>query len=116
MTNAAGCVSPLRSVSELLDVDRNIQLGSAYLRHVLDGNDGHYILATASYNAGPARVRQWLPAQPLPADIWVDNVPFGETRNYIQQVMTYTTIFTQRLGRDVLALRKRMQDIGAESE
>lgn len=108
--------APLRSVSELLDVDRNIQLGSAYLRHVLDGNGGDYVLATASYNAGPARVRQWLPAQPLPADIWVDNVPFGETRNYIQQVMTYTTIFTQRLGRDVLALRKRMQDIGAESE
>jgi soluble lytic murein transglycosylase len=50
----------------------------------------------------------------MPADIWVENVPFTETRNYIQQVMAYTTIFYQRLSREIIPLKKRMQDIGPE--
>lgn len=105
--------APLQDLSELMDADRNIQIGSAYLRQVLDENDGHEILATASYNAGPGRVRQWLPAASMPADIWVDNVPFNETRNYIQQVMAFTTIFSQRLGLPITSLKKRMPDIGS---
>lgn len=109
--------TPLRSVNELLNVDKNIRLGSAYLRRVLDANNGDQVLATASYNAGPARVRQWLPSDgALPADVWVDNVPFGETRNYIQQVMAYTVIFRQRLGLDITPLHQRMQDIGPPPE
>jgi len=106
--------TPLRGTSELLDADKNIQLGSAYLRQVLDENSSDVIRATASYNAGPQRVKQWLPSASMPADIWVENVPFTETRNYIQQVMTYATIFYQRLGREIVPLKKRMQDISPE--
>jgi soluble lytic murein transglycosylase len=106
--------TPLRATNELLDADKNIQLGSAYLHQVLDENNGDVVRATASYNAGPQRVKQWLPAASMPADIWVENVPFTETRNYIQQVMAYTTIFYQRLSREIIPLKKRMQDIGPE--
>lgn len=109
--------SPLRDISELLNVDKNIQLGSAYLRQVLDINSGHQVLATASYNAGPGRVKQWLPIyENTPADVWVENVPFTETRNYIQQVMAFTTIFSHQLGRDIVPLSKRMPDINPSEE
>lgn len=87
----------LRSKYELLDADKNIKLGSAYLRRMLDENNGHQILATASYNAGPHRVKAWMPDQEFPADIWVEMIPFDETREYVRRVMSYTTIFDQRL-------------------
>ncbi|MEO5703231.1 MAG: transglycosylase SLT domain-containing protein [Gammaproteobacteria bacterium] len=109
--------SPLRDISELLNVDKNIQLGAAYLRQVLNTNNGHEMLATASYNAGPSRVRQWLPIyDKMPADVWVENVPFTETRNYIQQVMAFTTIFSHQLGRDIVSLSKRMPDVNPVDE
>lgn len=103
---------PIRHVKELFDVDKNIELGAAYLRHVLDKNEQHQALATASYNAGPQRARQWRPEQQqLPSDIWVENIPFTETRNYVQQVMAYTAIFTSRMEQEMVPLRVRMPDI-----
>jgi soluble lytic murein transglycosylase len=109
--------SPLRDLGELLNADKNIQLGSAYLRQVLNTNNGNEMLATASYNAGPGRVRQWLPIyDKMPADVWVENVPFTETRNYIQQVMAFTTIFSHQLGREIIPLNKRMRDVSAPEE
>jgi soluble lytic murein transglycosylase len=108
---AKGIKVRLKNTGQILDTDKNIRLGTAYLREVLDENNGHQALATASYNAGPHRVRQWLPAATLPADIWVETIPFTETRNYVQQVMAFTTIFSQRLGREIVPLRARMPDV-----
>ncbi len=104
--------NPIRHVKELFDADKNIELGVAYLRHVLDKNEQHHPLATASYNAGPQRARQWLPKQQdLPSDVWVENIPFTETRNYVQQVMAYTAIYTNRMEREMTPLRVRMPDV-----
>ncbi|MDP1708538.1 MAG: transglycosylase SLT domain-containing protein [Gammaproteobacteria bacterium] len=108
--------SPLRHINDLLEIDKNIQVGSAYLRHVLDKNNDHQALATASYNAGPSRIRQWLPDSTQKADIWVENIPFTETRNYVQQVMAYSAIFGHRLGRAIVPLRERMPDVPAYGE
>lgn len=106
---------PIRHARELFGVDKNIELGSAYLKHVLDQNEQHQALATSSYNAGPQRTRQWLPEQQgLPSDIWVENIPFTETRNYVQQVMAYTIIFNSRLRREMVPLRVRMPDVEPE--
>lgn len=107
---------PIRHIKELFDVDKNIELGTAYLRHVLDENEQHQVLATASYNAGPQRARQWRPEErELPSDIWVENIPFTETRNYVQQVMAFTTIFHSRLGHEMVPLRVRMPDVAPQS-
>jgi soluble lytic murein transglycosylase len=76
----------------------NITLGSAYLREVLDRLYRNRVLATAAYNAGPRKVRQWLPQQPMAADLWVELVPYTETRRYLQRVLTYTAIYQARLG------------------
>ena len=98
---------------ELLQPDTNIRLGTAYLRQVLDQLQQHPVLATAAYNAGPYRVRGWLPSQAMPADIWVEMIPFKETRNYLRRVLAYTVIYEQRLGLKPKRLEERMFSIVA---
>jgi soluble lytic murein transglycosylase len=106
----------LKDSSDVLAPDTNIRLGTAYLRKVLDGLGGHQVLATAAYNAGPQRVRRWLPRHgKLAADEWVERVPFAETRSYIKQVMAYTAIYGQRLGLKGTPLKLRMSDVSAGS-
>ena len=88
----------LSSPYQLLVADRNISFGSKYLRVVRDKFYGHPVLATAAYNAGYNRVKRWLPKkQTLPADIWIETIPFDETRDYLERVMAYTTIYEWRL-------------------
>ena len=105
----------LRSSRELLDVKKNIRLGAAYLRRLLDRTKGHSALATASYNAGPHRVKGWMPEQSMPADLWVESIPFNETRKYVHRVMAYTVIYDYRLGGNATQMRKRMPIIQPRS-
>lgn len=81
----------------LTEPDTNIELGTGYLRHVLDTFDDHVVLATASYNAGPSRVKRWLPEADMPADLWIDTIPYSETRRYVQAVLAYTAIYQYHL-------------------
>lgn len=99
----------------LLQPDMNIRLGTAYLRQVLNELGQHTILATAAYNAGPHRVKSWLPEQDTPADLWVETVPFKETRTYLRRVMAYTVIYEQRLGLKPMRLQQRMPPVRALS-
>ncbi len=93
----------------ILNVENNVKLGTSYLRTVLDINNGHQALATASYNAGPNRVREWLPERrALDADVWVDTVPYNETRNYVKNVMAFTTVYAYRLETVLRRLAERM--------
>ncbi len=88
--------------SDLFRAEHNITLGSSYLKHLLDDFEGNRILATAAYNAGPHRVRKWLKNQTesLPHDIWIETLPFHETRNYVQNVLAFSVIYGHRLGID----------------
>lgn len=92
----------------LLQPERNIRYGTTYLRRQLDDLQNHPALATAAYNAGQHRVKGWLPATALPADIWVETIPFNETRNYVEKVLAYTTIYEARLGRTPMRLSARL--------
>lgn len=85
--------------NELLDADSNIQLGTRYLKKLLDRNSGNQILATAAYNAGPYRVKSWLKnLKAIPADIWIETIPFKETRNYVKSVLAYQEIYQHEPG------------------
>jgi soluble lytic murein transglycosylase len=99
------------SRASLYDPAVNIDLGTTYLRHVLDRLGDHPVLATAAYNAGPHRVKGWLPERRVDADVWVELVPFKETRGYLRRVMYYTVIYESRLGREPGSLLARMQPI-----
>jgi soluble lytic murein transglycosylase len=101
----------LPSNSAILNPENNVKLGTSYLRTVLDVNGGHQVLATAAYNAGPNRVREWLPSQSLDADVWVDTVPYNETRNYVKNVMAFTTVYAYRLETALRRLAERMPPV-----
>ncbi len=99
--------------SDILEVDNNIRLGTQYFKTVLEQFDKNVSLAAAAYNAGPRNVRKWLPdEQPMAADLWVETVPFKETRNYVQAVLAYATIFDKHLGQQV-QISSRMADVKA---
>lgn len=85
----------------LLDPGRNLRYGSAYLRGLLDRFDQRFALAVAAYNAGPHRVERWLPAGGMPADLWVETIPFSETRQYVAAVLSYAVVYQSRLGQPV---------------
>lgn len=85
------------SKSDLKSPRLNIQLGSAYLKSMLDDFDGSYVKATAGYNAGPSRSVKWTPKKAIQADQWVESIPFTETRKYVRAVMAYTTIYDHKL-------------------
>ena len=90
---------PQPSLRDLIDADTNLELGVHYLNSSSRRFDGHAVVATAAYNAGPTRVSRWLPRDmAMPADMWVDAMPFSETRRYVRRVMTATAIYEQRLG------------------
>ena len=97
--------------SEILRPSLNIALGSAYLKQLKQRLDGNPVLATAAYNAGPHRVSKWLPANDLSADIWVELVPYTETRRYLKRVLSYMVIYDKRLGREPKRLKERMKPI-----
>lgn len=99
---------PLKQLDELYHPERNIELGSAYLKRMLDENQRNPVLATAAYNAGPHRVRNWLPSEPLDAAIWAENIPYNETRHYVQTVMSYAAIFDSQRNQPVKPLSERM--------
>jgi soluble lytic murein transglycosylase len=83
----------------LYNAENNIQLGTKYLRKLLDKNKGNQVLATASYNAGPYRVKKWLKnSKVMPADIWIETIPFKETRNYVKSVLAYQEIYQHKPG------------------
>jgi soluble lytic murein transglycosylase len=98
---------------ELYEADLNIGLGTAYLRMVLDQLGDHTVLATAAYNAGPHRVRSWLPDQAQEADVWIELVPFRETRGYLTRVLAYQVIYEHRLGRDMTRLSDRLRPVSS---
>jgi peptidoglycan lytic transglycosylase len=103
---------PYAGTGTLLDADRNIQLGTSYLRQMMDRFDGNPVLATAAYNAGPQRVEHWLPeGGSKEAVIWIAAIPYTETRNYVQRVFAYAAIYDWRMQRPITPLKKRMPPV-----
>ena len=90
---------PLARPTDVLQPERNIALGAAYLSQLNKQFEGNRVLASAAYNAGPGRVRQWTrDVNNLPSDVWVEAIPFDETRQYVQSVLSYAVIYGEKLG------------------
>lgn len=88
----------LENEASILIPDINIQLGTGYLRYLMDRFDNNKILVTAAYNAGPSRSIRWRREFGCqPTDIFVELIPFRQTRDYVQNIMAYMPIFEYRL-------------------
>lgn len=98
--------------SSLFNPNLNIQYGSFYYKKLLTEFDQQPILATAAYNAGPKKVKRWLPKnQALPGDIWIELIPYKETRDYVSSVLQYSLIYQARLQRDSLKLSHLIRQV-----
>ena len=74
--------------------------------------DGSHVLATSAYNAGPHRVDRWLPeSNVVDARVWIENIPFNETRKYVRRVMAAETIFHWRMTGEMRRLSDRLPQV-----
>jgi len=96
------------SWARLHEPDLNAALGTYYLKHVLNQFDGSPVLAAAAYNAGPTRARLWRGTAPVEGAIFVETIPFGETRDYVKKVMTNTVYYAAVLGIEPISLKARL--------
>ncbi|HTQ77098.1 MAG TPA: transglycosylase SLT domain-containing protein [Burkholderiales bacterium] len=99
-------------ISRVADVETNIALGTNYLRHVLD-DLGHPVLAATGYNAGPRRAERWRDAAPLEGAIYVESIPFNETRDYVKKVMANTMFYSQLVEGRPASLKEWLGEIPA---
>jgi soluble lytic murein transglycosylase len=110
-------VAPKQSI---YNEQKNVTLGTFHILHLLKKHEGSLILAMGNYNAGPVAIGNWLELFGNPhnttSDIidWLENIPFGETRNYIQRVMenfmVYNFLFTGNTQTDLVALLTHRQE------
>lgn len=104
---------PWRGTASLLEPATNITLGTAYLAEMAARFDGSPWLAAAAYNAGPGKVDAWLGARAaLPPDVFIDTIPYHETRAYVRRVLAFTVIHDWRLHDAARPLSTRMPPAG----
>jgi len=94
--------------NEMQDPGRNIQFGAYYLRHVQDTLDGSPVLATAAYNAGPGRAQRWRDTREMEAAVYIESIPFAETRDYVKKVMSNAMYYAARFGQPSVLLKDRL--------
>lgn len=104
-----------RGGAQTVNVETNLNLGTWYLKHVLDTLDNHPVLASAAYNAGPGRARAWRAAEPMDAAIYAESIPFNETRDYVKKVMSNANYYSQQFGQTLLSLKERIGVIAPRS-
>ncbi len=94
--------------SMVTDIDVNIRLGTYYLRYVYDLLDGSPVLASAAYNAGPGRARQWRATTPMEGAIYAESIPINETRDYVKKVLVNATYYAAQLKSQMRSLKDRL--------
>ena len=102
-------------VDDMRSPATNIKFGTYYLRHVQDRLDGSPVLATAAYNAGPGRAQRWRSAAPMEAAVYIESIPFTETRDYVRKVMSNAMYYARRFGQPSVLLKDRLGVIPART-
>lgn len=95
--------------------EANVNFGTFYLKHILTQLDGSPVLASAAYNAGPRRAQDWRAGRPLEAAVYIDTIPFAETRDYVRKVMANATQYARVFGRLQDSLKARIGVVPARS-
>jgi soluble lytic murein transglycosylase len=98
--------------ARIAQVDLNTQFGAYYFRYWHERLDRMPALAAAAYNAGPSRAQAWRPlAAPLEGAIWVETIPFNETRDYVKKVLANAMLYANALNRPYVPLSTRLGTI-----
>lgn len=95
--------------SHLLKAASNVPIGTEYLRKMYDRFNKNIIVATAAYNAGPNAVARWLPEQGcIDPEIWIEQIPYRETRRYVRRILYFASIYDWRLEQEIKPVKQRM--------
>lgn len=94
--------------SELYTIDGNIRMGTWYMANARRNLQNNEVMATAGYNAGPGRARNWQASTPLEGAIYAETIPFNETRDYVKKVMTNATYYASLFNQPQTSLKQRM--------
>jgi soluble lytic murein transglycosylase-like protein len=106
VANKLGLKSYRKSLIQQLDT--NLRLGTYYMKSVLSQFDDSPVLASAAYNAGPRRARQWRGDRPMEGAIYAETIPFEETRDYVKKVMSNTMYYAIQFNAPSRTLKKRL--------
>ncbi len=98
------------------DLSINVGIGTYYMRYTLELLNGQPVLATAAYNAGPSRAKRWQASEPLESAIYIETIPFAETRTYVQKVMANAQMYAPRLGKQPMRLKSRLGIVSGTSQ
>lgn len=96
------------SSSELYTMDGNIRMGTWYMADAKRRLQNNEVMATAGYNAGPGRARNWQASSPLEGAIYAETIPLTETRDYVKKVMTNATYYASLFNEPQTSLKQRM--------
>lgn len=94
------------------ELGTNLKLGTYYLKTVASQFDNNPVLASAAYNAGPNRAQQWCGDTALEGAIFIETIPFDETRDYVKKVMSNTVYYSRLFGQPPASLKQRLGVIG----
>ena len=97
-----------KTVNKVGQPETNIRFGTWYLKKLYTGLDQSAVLATAAYNAGPGRARKWQSNSALEGAIYVETIPFLETRQYVKKVLANAMFYAERLGGPQTSLKDRL--------
>jgi soluble lytic murein transglycosylase len=103
---------PQPPANGLFDPSVAITLGAVHLRELLDRYSGQLELSLAAYNAGVSPVARWQPPGPMDADIWIENIPYNETRGYVQHILEHIVAFAWVRGAELPQLSALMHPVG----
>lgn len=92
-------------------LDVNLSLGTYYLKHVLTALGNQPVPASAAYNAGPGRARQWRDDKPMEGAIYAETIPFSETREYVKKVMSNAAYYAGAFGQQLPSFKERLGTI-----
>ncbi len=95
----------------LADPSVNVVLGSAHVKELLDRFKGQLPIALAAYNAGPNAAQRWLPPAAMAPDVWIENIPYNETRAYVQRILWHRLVFAWLRGGEAQDTHAWLTDI-----
>ena len=94
--------------SQIAELATNTQFGAFYFKYWQDRLEGMPALAAAAYNAGPNRAQAWRNGAPLEGAIWVESIPFNETRDYVKKVLANAMFYARELDQPYIPLSTRL--------
>ena len=99
--------------AQLNTIATSLQFGIFYLKTIQQSLDNSEVLATAAYNAGPRRAQHWRTDKAMEGAIYIETIPFSETRNYVKQVMANTIFYARRFNQPETSIKTRLGVIAA---